>query len=148
MLKTARETLAKELKIPVNSSKHTDESTLEDVLKFSRALTTNEAFRSDAAHFPVAPWKKGKKGPKNICTEGYDKLRSRRYISSVHRSMVPVYFKDDNDDDHPVVAVDAANDDEDADEDNNVDYRLAAMEGTGLGAVQNEDGDVVGHNYF
>ena len=39
-------------------------------------------------------------------------------------------------------------DDEDADEDNNVDYRLAAMEGTGLGAVQNEDGDVVGHNYF
>ena len=148
VLKTARETLAKELKIPVNSSKHTDESTLEDVLKFSRALTTNEAFRSDAAHFPVAPWKKGKKGPKNICTEGYDKLRSRRYISSVHRSMVPVYFKDDNDDDHPVVAVDAANDDEDADEDNNVDYRLAAMEGTGLGAVQNEDGDVVGHNYF
>ena len=49
---------------------------------------------------------------------------------------------------YPVVAVDTANDDEDADEDNNVDYRLAAMEGTGLGAVQNEDGDVVGHNYF
>ena len=49
---------------------------------------------------------------------------------------------------YPVVAVDTANDDEDADEDNNVDHRLAAMEGTGLGAVQNEDGDVVSHNYF